>query len=260
MAEKVSSPTVVVDDTSFHESKTGNEVIVDSVSSEDGSPSASGPIAVPLKWKLASILMVSAIGFGSNWSSGITGAMKTTIKKQMKINNTQYALLDASEDFMKTVLILASGLVTDRIGGAGKKPPLKLPLRLNKILTKNNRSNSLWKPNFHSRVYHRRCVCSNTHLQSNDIWKGRASSGRYLHPSGPVQNIFFLVPSQPWIRIDPRSRTRNRKNRFFCWEIERQYNFQKHREFRKRILGCCGHEFIYQPYDNWVLHFHAICQ
>lgn len=76
-------------------------------------------IPVPLKWKLASIIMVSAIGFGSNWSSGITGAMKSTIKKKMKINNTQFALLEASEDFMVTALMMVSGLVTDRIGGAG---------------------------------------------------------------------------------------------------------------------------------------------
>ncbi len=38
--------------------------------------------------------------------------------KGLKINNTQYALLDASEDFMKTALVLVSGVVTDRIGGA----------------------------------------------------------------------------------------------------------------------------------------------
>ncbi|RAL64984.1 hypothetical protein DID88_001574 [Monilinia fructigena] len=44
---------------------------------------------VPLSWKLISILLVSMIGFGSHWSSGITGAMKSTIKKQMKINNKQ---------------------------------------------------------------------------------------------------------------------------------------------------------------------------
>jgi hypothetical protein len=77
-------------------------------------------IDVPLKWKLMSIVMVSAIGFGSSWSTGITGAMKSTIKKELKINNTQFALLEASEDFMVTALILVSGLVTDRIGGAGK--------------------------------------------------------------------------------------------------------------------------------------------
>ncbi|KAK7716043.1 hypothetical protein SLS63_011158 [Diaporthe eres] len=73
----------------------------------------------PLTWKLAAILLVTLIGFGSQWSGGITGAMKTTMKKEMKIDNTQFALLEASEDFMVTALMLVSGIVTDRIGGAG---------------------------------------------------------------------------------------------------------------------------------------------
>ncbi|KAG8626473.1 hypothetical protein KVT40_005418 [Elsinoe batatas] len=74
---------------------------------------------VPLPWKLMAVVLVTAIGFGSQWSSGLTGAMKTTIKKELKINNTQFALLEASEDFMVTALMLLSGIVTDRIGGAG---------------------------------------------------------------------------------------------------------------------------------------------
>lgn len=35
---------------------------------------------VPWSYKICSILLVSGIGFGSSWSSGITGAMKTTLK------------------------------------------------------------------------------------------------------------------------------------------------------------------------------------
>ena len=46
--------------------------------------------------------------------------MKSTIKKQLNINNTQFALLEASEDFMATALMLVSGWITDRIGGAGE--------------------------------------------------------------------------------------------------------------------------------------------
>ncbi|PVI04584.1 MFS general substrate transporter [Periconia macrospinosa] len=72
----------------------------------------------PLSWKLGAIVLVTAIGFGSQWSSGITSAMKTTIKKEMKVNNKQFALLEASEDFMVTVLMLFSGFITDKIGGA----------------------------------------------------------------------------------------------------------------------------------------------
>jgi hypothetical protein len=93
---------------------------------------------VPMKMKLFAVLLVTAIGFGSHWSSGVTGAMKSTLKKarltsrivdyeafantkqKLHINNAQYAVLEASEDFMKTALILVSGLVTDRIGGASR--------------------------------------------------------------------------------------------------------------------------------------------
>ncbi|KKY27251.1 putative major facilitator superfamily transporter [Phaeomoniella chlamydospora] len=45
--------------------------------------------------------------------------MKSTLKKELDINNTQYSLLTSSEDFMTTLLILVTGILTDRIGGAG---------------------------------------------------------------------------------------------------------------------------------------------
>lgn len=38
----------------------------------------------------------------------------------MHINNVQFSLLEASEDFMATLLLLPSGIVTDRVGGAGE--------------------------------------------------------------------------------------------------------------------------------------------
>ncbi|GJC89230.1 major facilitator superfamily domain-containing protein 1 [Colletotrichum liriopes] len=73
----------------------------------------------PLYWKLIAVVLISCISFGSSWSSGITGALKSTLKKELDINNKQFSLLEASEDFMVTLLILFSGILTDRIGGAG---------------------------------------------------------------------------------------------------------------------------------------------
>ena len=46
---------------------------------------------------------------------GLTG----NLRQELKIDNTRYAALEASSDFMTTVLILFAGSVTDRIGGAG---------------------------------------------------------------------------------------------------------------------------------------------
>lgn len=50
----------------------------DDSSSTEQRPAGRPP---PLKIKIMAILMVSAISFGSQWSSGVTGAMKSTIKK-----------------------------------------------------------------------------------------------------------------------------------------------------------------------------------
>ncbi|POR38316.1 Uncharacterized protein TPAR_01483 [Tolypocladium paradoxum] len=73
---------------------------------------------IPLKMKIASVIIVSMIGFGGHWSSGVTGALKSTLKKELHISNTQFAILDTSENFIKTALILLSGILTDRYGGA----------------------------------------------------------------------------------------------------------------------------------------------
>lgn len=47
----------------------------------------------------------------------------------MDISNVQFSLLEASEDFMATVLMLPSGLITDRVGGAGMFPISTLMLK-----------------------------------------------------------------------------------------------------------------------------------
>lgn len=36
---------------------------------------------VPWSMKFIAVLLVTAIGFGSHWASGVTGAMKSTLKK-----------------------------------------------------------------------------------------------------------------------------------------------------------------------------------
>ncbi|KAJ5310051.1 DNA replication regulator Sld3 [Penicillium atrosanguineum] len=82
------------------------------------SHSSEGKKPPPFSAKLFAVALIASISFGSHWSSGVTGAMKSTIKKGMDINNVQFSLLEASEDFMATVLMLPSGLVTDRVGGA----------------------------------------------------------------------------------------------------------------------------------------------
>lgn len=48
---------------------------------ESSDASTSGTDHIPIKMKLFAVLLVTAIGFGSHWSGGVTGAMKSTLKK-----------------------------------------------------------------------------------------------------------------------------------------------------------------------------------
>jgi len=52
-----------------------------SISDDSQARPQSTGVQVPLSYKIMSILLVSGIGFGSSWSNGVTGAMKTTLKK-----------------------------------------------------------------------------------------------------------------------------------------------------------------------------------
>jgi hypothetical protein len=71
---------------SVHELKhegDGDGGVVVVTAARDGSPNATTqpPVHVPLRIKITAVLLVSAIGFGAHWSSGVTGAMKSTLKK-----------------------------------------------------------------------------------------------------------------------------------------------------------------------------------
>ncbi|KAF5656055.1 major facilitator superfamily transporter [Fusarium circinatum] len=72
---------------------------------------------IPMPWRLGSVLLICLISFGASWSARLTSSLKSTIKKELDINNTQFALLEASEEFLVTLLMMASGILTDRIGG-----------------------------------------------------------------------------------------------------------------------------------------------
>lgn len=74
-------PTQDVQVTDAPLTKSEDASIAVSSASPDSASETSSLRDVPLSFKIASIILVSMIGFGGNWSSGITGAMKTKLKK-----------------------------------------------------------------------------------------------------------------------------------------------------------------------------------
>lgn len=67
--------------TSVSGEKGPDVLVASSGSSISGRSEGGRSTLVPVKMKIISILLVTAIGFGSHWSSGVTGAMKSTLKK-----------------------------------------------------------------------------------------------------------------------------------------------------------------------------------
>lgn len=65
----------------FTSSEKAVDVVVGSSDASSTERSDDGSANVPLKIKLFAVLLVTAVGFGSHWSSGVTGAMKSTLKK-----------------------------------------------------------------------------------------------------------------------------------------------------------------------------------
>ncbi len=74
-------PTQNVQATEVPLTKTEDTLTEVTTASNDSASATSSLRDVPLSFKIASIILVSMIGFGGNWSSGITGAMKTKLKK-----------------------------------------------------------------------------------------------------------------------------------------------------------------------------------
>lgn len=80
-------PTTVttLEQQSDHDARNKTHVVLEKAALSDDARSvhSEGGRAthVPMRMKLFAVLMVSLIGFGSHWSSGVTGAMKSTLKK-----------------------------------------------------------------------------------------------------------------------------------------------------------------------------------
>lgn len=71
----------------YEESKTPSGVVVETDARSDDTPVQNSDAAstrsskVPWSMKIIAVLLVTSIGFGSHWASGVTGAMKATLKK-----------------------------------------------------------------------------------------------------------------------------------------------------------------------------------
>ncbi|EIN05923.1 MFS general substrate transporter [Punctularia strigosozonata HHB-11173 SS5] len=73
---------------------------------------------LPIWWRGVIIILTCFCTFGNHWSNGLIVAMKTTIIKEDKINNSQFATLVAVTNLVNTFLCIGLGFTIDKFGGA----------------------------------------------------------------------------------------------------------------------------------------------
>ncbi|EGN94916.1 hypothetical protein SERLA73DRAFT_77649 [Serpula lacrymans var. lacrymans S7.3] len=72
---------------------------------------------LPLAWQVTMIVLTCMCTFGNHWSNGLIAALKTTIEKNLDINNSKFAALVSVTNLINTFLCIGFGFVIDRFGG-----------------------------------------------------------------------------------------------------------------------------------------------
>ncbi|CEP14934.1 hypothetical protein [Parasitella parasitica] len=70
----------------------------------------------PWKYKIVALICAMFLAMGSHFAAHTLGAMKSTIKKEFDISNSQYGVLQSSVSIVNTVLPLIGGIFIDAFG------------------------------------------------------------------------------------------------------------------------------------------------
>ncbi|KII90053.1 hypothetical protein PLICRDRAFT_108290 [Plicaturopsis crispa FD-325 SS-3] len=101
----------------FDDKASSSEVKEELAHSSASSVGSSKP-RLPVGWKIAIIVLTCLCTFGNHWSNGLIVSEKTTIIKNFRINNSQFATLVAVTNLVNTFLCIGIGFCIDKWGGA----------------------------------------------------------------------------------------------------------------------------------------------
>ncbi|KAF9058999.1 MFS general substrate transporter [Rhodocollybia butyracea] len=112
---------------------TQSEKDSDAISYNANAPDTPRKPKLPLRWRIAILTLTCLASFGNHWSNGLIvyvsfrkafeswfilcRALKTTIIKELHINNSQFATLVACTNLVNTFLCIGIGFCIDKWGG-----------------------------------------------------------------------------------------------------------------------------------------------
>ncbi|KAF4973678.1 hypothetical protein FSARC_67, partial [Fusarium sarcochroum] len=74
------------------------------------------PKDFPLSWKITALVCGVALSWGSSFSENTLGPLKSTLKKQLDITNSQYGAISSATSLVNTILPIIGGWGLDHYG------------------------------------------------------------------------------------------------------------------------------------------------
>lgn len=75
-----------------------------------------GAVALPWTKKLPALVLILLFVFGSNFADSAFSPLKSTIKKEISVNNAQYGVLASADSLINSVLPIVTGILIDYYG------------------------------------------------------------------------------------------------------------------------------------------------
>lgn len=88
-----------------------------------------------LKTRFGALALLLFLAAGANWGDSALGPLKSTIVKELKIDNTQYGIIASAVQLTNTIIPIFSGLWIDRYGAAHMAVVATLAVFVGSIVT-----------------------------------------------------------------------------------------------------------------------------
>lgn len=88
---------------------------------EDHLPSLLGenvepPPTIPLKYRLVAFVMIVFFSSGSSYAQAVISPLKSTLRKELGINNAQYGAIASADNLINAILPIIGGIGIDYWG------------------------------------------------------------------------------------------------------------------------------------------------
>lgn len=99
----------------MNDSKPNFEVDEEAVAGESPNP-ASDAVKIPWSYKIFALVCIVAFPIGTNWTSASLGPLKSTLRKDLGITNTQFGVISSADAVVNSIWPIVGGLCLDWFG------------------------------------------------------------------------------------------------------------------------------------------------